>query len=122
MNRAPRRLQRKRTRGWRAPKGAVCVTRPTKWGNPHHVQSVTVLSPGITQAQAEASARAYAVQRFEQDLLEGKLRITVDDVRRELRGKDLLCWCPLPKAGEPDNCHASVLLRVANEQPATRTA
>jgi hypothetical protein len=39
-------------------------------------------------------------------------RITIDDVRRELTGKDLACWCPL---GEP--CHVDVLLAVANEVP-----
>jgi hypothetical protein len=30
-------------------------------------------------------------------------------IRRELRGKDLACWC---KPGEP--CHADVLLELAN--------
>lgn len=35
--------------------------------------------------------------------------ITVDDVRRELAGKDLACWC---KSWDP--CHADVLLEVAN--------
>jgi len=34
---------------------------------------------------------------------------TVEDVRRELAGKDLACWCPL---SEP--CHADVLLEIAN--------
>ena len=29
----PERIQRKRTRGWRMPEGAVYVGRPTKWGN-----------------------------------------------------------------------------------------
>ena len=29
----PKRIQRKRTKGWRMPKGAVYVGRPTKWGN-----------------------------------------------------------------------------------------
>lgn len=32
----------------------------------------------------------------------------------ELRGHNLACWCPLPKPGEPDHCHATVLLEVAN--------
>lgn len=36
------------------------------------------------------------------------LKITVDDVRRELAGKTLACWCPI---GSP--CHADVLLEVA---------
>ena len=29
-----RRIQRKRTKGWRMPKGAVYVGRPSPWGNP----------------------------------------------------------------------------------------
>lgn len=32
----------------------------------------------------------------------------------QLRGKNLACWCPLPKAGEADVCHAAILLSVAN--------
>jgi len=30
----PQRLQRRRTKGWRMPPGAVYVGRPTEWGNP----------------------------------------------------------------------------------------
>src|SRR5690348_3995079 len=30
----PRRIQRKRTKGWRMPEGAVYVGRGTRWGNP----------------------------------------------------------------------------------------
>jgi hypothetical protein len=39
------------------------------------------------------------------------LKVTVDDVRRELAGRDLACWCP---PGEP--CHADVLLAIANTE------
>lgn len=37
---------------------------------------------------------------------------TFEDIRRELGGKDLMCWCPpeLP-------CHADVLLEIANGEP-----
>jgi len=35
---------------------------------------------------------------------------SLDDLRAELGGKDLACWC---KPGQP--CHAEVLLRLANE-------
>lgn len=35
--------------------------------------------------------------------------VTVDDVRRELAGRDLACWCKLDQP-----CHADVLLAVAN--------
>jgi hypothetical protein len=37
---------------------------------------------------------------------------TVEDVRRELAGKDLACWCPLDQP-----CHADVLLEIANGDP-----
>lgn len=31
----PKRIQRKRTRGWKMPPNTVCVTRPGRWGNPY---------------------------------------------------------------------------------------
>ncbi|MFG2046173.1 DUF4326 domain-containing protein [Micromonospora sp. NPDC048935] len=37
------------------------------------------------------------------------LKVTVDDIRRELAGKNLACWC---KPG--DACHGDVLLEIAN--------
>lgn len=33
----------------------------------------------------------------------------VDEIRAELAGRDLACWCPLDKP-----CHADVLLELAN--------
>ena len=35
-----------------------------------------------------------------------------DEIRAELAGKDLACWCPLDMA-----CHADVLRRIANGEP-----
>ena len=94
MSGVPRRLQRSRRKGSRLPSGTVVVTRPTKWGNPHPLEL----------------GRVEAVARFRDDLLAGRLAISVDDVKRELRGRDLACYCPLD---EP--CHADVLLMIANE-------
>ena len=90
----PQRYQRSRRKGARLPAGVVVVTRPTKWGNPHP------LSLG----------REEAVRRYREDLVAGHLRVTVDDAKRELRGRDLACYCPLA-----DPCHADVLLAVANQ-------
>jgi Domain of unknown function (DUF4326) len=70
------------------------VSRPTKWGNPHPLQL----------------GRQEAVRRFRDDLFSGRLRITIEDVKGELRGRDLACYCPLD---EP--CHADVLIDVAND-------
>lgn len=38
----------------------------------------------------------------------------IADVRRELASLDLACWCPLPRPGQPDYCHAAILLWVAS--------
>jgi hypothetical protein len=90
----PRRFQRSRRKGARLPASVVVVTRPTKWGNPHPLEL----------------GRQEAVRRYREDLLEGRLAVTVEDVKRELRRCDLACYCPLD---EP--CHADVLLEIANE-------
>lgn len=37
---------------------------------------------------------------------------TIDEIRRELRGKVLACWC------EPKPCHGHVLAAIADETPA----
>jgi Domain of unknown function (DUF4326) len=69
---------------------------PTKRGNPH--------KGGAGHHTAEE-----AVTLYSRDLIAGSLPFTIDDVRRKLKGKDLICWC---KPGAP--CHADVLLAVAN--------
>jgi hypothetical protein len=55
--------------------------------------------------------RTRVVARYRRDLEAGQLAVTADDVRRELAGRDLCCWCPLD-----DPCHADVLLEVANRR------
>ncbi len=90
---SPRRLQRTRIRP--LPAGAVCVTRPGRWGNPYRV---------------EKHGQSEAVALFRQHVLGDAALLAA--VRRELRGRDLACWC---KPGEP--CHADVLLELANPKP-----
>ena len=89
---APRRIQRRRTKGWRMPPNTVYVGRPTKWGNPY------IIGTEITAEEA--------VHCFRGDMNDW-LR---DIAREELRGKNLACWCPLDQP-----CHANVLLQVANQ-------
>ena len=50
------------------------------------------------------------MRRYRDDLVAGRLRVSIDDVTRELRGRDLACYCPLDQP-----CHADVLLAIANE-------
>lgn len=42
-------------------------------------------------------------------MLDFPYRSTVAEIRAELAGKDLMCWCPLDQP-----CHADVLLELAN--------
>lgn len=107
-----RRIQRKRTAGWRMPEGAVYVGRPTKWGKPYRPGRYKFEHADGTPAPFnEQEARELALRDFEAALGSGTLGITIADVRRELRGKDLVCWCQ-----EGDPCHADVLLEIANSQ------
>ena len=94
----PKRIQRRRTKGWRMPEGAVYVGRPSKWGNP--------FTPpfGVGPGDARQSA-ADAYRRW----LHDERPDLIADAKRELRGKDLVCWC-----WEYFPCHADVLLGVAN--------
>jgi Domain of unknown function (DUF4326) len=92
----PSRIQRRRSRGWRQPINAIYVGRPTKWGNPYRV--------GTGHHTAEE-----AVILYRKDLIAGSLPFTIDDVRRDLKDKDLVCWC---KPGA--SCHADLLLSLAN--------
>jgi hypothetical protein len=39
--------------------------------------------------------RDEAVRRYRDDLVAGRLRVSREDVTRELRGRDLACYCPL---------------------------
>jgi hypothetical protein len=63
------------TKGWRNPIGAVNVTRPSKWENPYKVRR-----GHLTAEEAALS--------FRRDLFTGYLHFTVDDIRRELAGKN----------------------------------
>lgn len=51
--------------------------------------------------------------RYGMDAIEG-YPIRNELVRRlpELRNHNLACWCPLPEPGQPDLCHAAVLLEI----------
>jgi len=89
-----KRIQRKRTKGWRMPDGVVYVGRPSTWGNPFALSIF-----GGDRQRAVDSYRDY-MTRFP---------TLAEAARKELVGKDLACWCPLDKP-----CHADVLLELAN--------
>lgn len=103
----PKRIQRKRTKGWRMPENAVYVGRPTRWGNPWKAGVYVCAHPDCGPGSHPLVSVAQAVETF-RSWLEGMLRVDPGWLE-DLRGKDLACWCPLDQA-----CHADVLLQLAN--------
>lgn len=103
----PQRIQRKRTKGWKMPANTVYVGRPSRWGNPWAVQEgetrkmVVNLFRGLIEARDRCD--------YSSDVLPKGIR--TEDIQRELRGKNLSCWCPLDQP-----CHADALLDIANTE------
>lgn len=104
----PKRIQRKRTKGWKMPEGAVYVGRPTKWGNPYILNECRVIGPsGSAKYATKEMAAEMSLYFYRQDLEAGYYGVDLN----ELRGKDLVCWCPLDQP-----CHADILLELANKE------
>lgn len=105
---SPCRIQRKRSKGWRMPAGAVYVGRPTKWGNPFPVhrfgftgavEYFRTFCAGEFDNSMPDSAKA--LYRQAESKLYGPVpaSLTLGELARVfLRGKDLACWCPLDQA------------------------
>ena len=111
----PERIQLKRAKGWRMPPNTVKVDRSTKWGNPFvkHLDGYP-MEPGLAVScfrslLAEQSSWWPIPQPWPKGKIPASDPTTVEEVRRDLRGKNLACWCPL---NQP--CHADVLLELAN--------
>jgi len=116
----PKRIQRKRTKGWRMPKNAVYVGRPSKWGNPFTGPDAVEKYRQAVSLDGEFVSLNDNWRIFDQwrkaggdvnflDDLTGRSRGTRKKLLNELRGKNLVCWCSLEKS-----CHADVLLKLAN--------
>lgn len=101
----PRRIQRKRTKGWRMPEGAVYIGRPTAWQNP--------FGPSGSAASIPCDDPAEAV-RLHREMVAGECTALrrVPNYIMALRGKTLACWCR-----EDQPCHGDILLRLANGPP-----
>ncbi|MEE6273499.1 DUF4326 domain-containing protein [Georgenia sp. MJ206] len=112
--RPPRRVQLRRTKGWRKPEGVVVVSRPSRWGNPFRVGD-EMMPPRLGQCPSVRIDQKLAVELFRAHV--ERFAAEFDDYAHgsdghdlaELAGRDLACWCPLD---EP--CHADVLLELAN--------
>lgn len=112
----PIRIQRKRTKGWSMPENTVYVGRGSRWGNPFYVGK-----PNVKQGTFYAcNTNDEAILKYKQFVSVGIISNNVlgnDDyslipeIKQDLRGKNLACWCALDQP-----CHADVLLEIANDQ------
>jgi Domain of unknown function (DUF4326) len=128
----PKRIQRKRTKGWRMPPNTVYVGRPTKWGNPFRLEADTIMVDASHRRKILYPWVPYDwpgsvddVVRLFRDLLMNPSTHKHADIEPEirdrfrwmrdhifdLRGKDLACWCK-----EDHLCHADALLELANPE------
>lgn len=130
----PKRIQRKRTKGWKMPDNTIYVGRPSRWGNPFAVgeyfvnrgpwadcpyraaaparerDAVTGWGRPYREIVTPVANRAHAVDLFRAHIAYEDIDWDPAMIRAELAGKDLACWCPLDQP-----CHADVLLEIANK-------
>lgn len=113
----PRRIQRRRTRGWSLagattnPLGAVIVSRPSRFGNPCRISTMDEMGYVDPHAAAAEKFRAWLTgDRADAPTDEADLRRDrILTALHLLRGRDLACTC------RPDQpCHADTLLLRAN--------
>jgi hypothetical protein len=118
-------------KGWRKPDGCVIVDRTSRYGNMFAVRpcdsrccwriedpkGVAERSDRPNSFSSEQEARQYACELYA--LHTGPMGAyefdDVEQVVRDLKGKDLACPCPLPEPGQTDWCHAAyTLIPLAN--------
>ena len=108
------------------PANTVKVDRATRWGNPYDVREYGVeLSLHLFESTACGCWSKASVHGIDDETLV-KVHAShcawvrrlggrpLERARSELRGRNLACWCPLPAVGEDDECHAAILLGIAN--------
>jgi len=124
----PSRIRLLRSKGWRIPANTVKVDRTTAWGNPfdarEYGRDLALHLFDYTARGCWSPANVMDVDEPTSFMLHEAhcrwlRRIGGDPVARaraELRGKNLACWCGLPRHGGGDDaCHAAILLKIANE-------
>src|SRR5689334_15785576 len=93
----PKRVQRRRSRGWQMPARTKYVGRPGPFGNPFYV------------GQGSIHSNEEAVAAFEEWIYRPEQAGLREKAKRELVGYDLCCWCSLGQ-----RCHADIWLKIVN--------
>lgn len=121
VRRQPQRIVRGREAGWVDPPGSVFVGPGSRWANPFHMDDYPTIRRGFDgnpERVSRPSRRMRARRDFEAMLMYGQVPPSgipypsLREIRKELRGKDLVCTCESDEA-----CHASALIDAANFWP-----
>lgn len=124
----PKRIQRKRTKGFKLPPNTIYVGRPSKWGNPFKVGCIMNYMDilhfmdfkdvkkyfqvkgqtvnAIAKKPLDIEDSMYLYKKYKFNVTEE----TKKKLLTQLKGKNLACWCPMDKP-----CHADILLKLANK-------
>ena len=114
-----KRVQRKRTKGYKLPENTKCVNRCTKWGNPFKV----LFEAGywvVRDRDGNYWGRLYTekIGAVEKSIecysgwVDGQIGTGNLDIA-ELTSKNLACFCPTDQP-----CHADYLLQIAADYSA----
>ncbi len=131
----PVRITRSRKKGYKTPPGSRYVGRPTKWGNPFKAGGPGSDGGGSDMIYGDASYRRKIfdpwifIETCHPDRIRDRVielykqwlngenpwfinpcTLTSQQIKDELKGLDLSCWCP-----EDKKCHADILLEIANK-------
>lgn len=96
------RVQRSRRKGSRLAPGAVCCTRPGKWGNPFPAKLFRYCQHDSAVRMPVESHRLWLI-------FDPKGQEIAEMARRELQDKPLACWCALTAP-----CHCDNLIAAAD--------
>ena len=109
----PKRIQRRRAKGWKMPAETLYVGRPGKYGNPFHSGDRAADVEKFRLCVSEFPVPLGRIKMWREaggsTTMLVLLAARVPWVINELRGKDLCCWC---KLSQP--CHADILLKLVN--------
>ncbi len=133
----PKRIQKSRAKEWRKPEGSMIVSRPFRYGNPfkldggmiycdasytwHNSLDLWVLYDKRVYSKKEGRKKVVELynawirqtlksNRYTYCCMVAPCPFTIEDIKRELKGRDLACWC---KESEK-HCHAEILLKISN--------
>lgn len=107
-----KRIQRKRTKGFKMPENTIYVGRPTKWGNPFKITELVTREKAVEFYKECILNNTMAYYYFDEIYATEMYNHFkyISEHLYLLKGKNLACFCPLDKP-----CHVDVLIELLNK-------